>query len=264
MVVVSHTRVDASRCLRWNCAVFFVFLAFLPRVSGYRAIPENRWLHVLTISRCRILVLSDQAGTSRRTQSFWMKGLNGWGDVERLARLVGQQLVWFSVQTRITSYFAYRFAGRDIAINWQSRGDIYDSRMAPLATVLYTRTVGCSIGRDAQRLFDFVPVEIHLLAHWLCPLPLSPSLFLSLFLCLSFLPNEFGLVNLPGRLHLFIFIPVLVPSRQPNPKFDLTLARQFHDAWNFYLYGSPSHHITLYYIPYQAWIPLRQERPFSQ
>lgn len=39
-------------------------------------------------------------------------------------------------QTRITSYFAYRFAERDIVINWRSRGDIYDGRMAPVATVL--------------------------------------------------------------------------------------------------------------------------------
>lgn len=88
--------------------------------------------------------------TLRRETAKWLR------DVEIGSS--GEQLVWFSVQTRITSYFVYRFAERDIAINWRRWGNIYDGRMAPLATVLPDLS-GSALSWYANRC-DFV-LEIH-------------------------------------------------------------------------------------------------------
>lgn len=87
-------------------------------------------------------------------------------------------------QTRITSYFAYRFAERDIVINWRSRGDIYDGRMAPVATVLPGLSDAGTIV-TIHKSFDFALVEMHIRQRpdFIRSLPLPP--------------NKSGFVNLP-------------------------------------------------------------------
>jgi len=92
----------------------------------------NQCLHIHSVTLVTVQFLE----ILRRARPTCVKGLNSRGYRDWPPPCLVSSRYNLRVQARITSYFAYRFAVHDITINWRSRNVIYESRMAPLATVL--------------------------------------------------------------------------------------------------------------------------------